>query len=428
MNKVKIIDSPMGTGKTTAIINMINLTSNDQKIMFVTPFLAECDRIIRSCPSKKFEQPELSKKLNIKTKSFSLQMLLEQNKNITCTHALFTMMSDEIVELLKGKNYILILDEVLNVIGQYREFSSKDIQVLNKNKFLTINEDYTIKWSNDPSKHLEQYKDIINMSKNNAAFFVNNAALIWLFPRMIFTSKLFDDIYVLTYMFNAQFQRYYFDMYDIPYQYYHIETELSTPKIVKTIDKEYEKKWKSVIKNKITLDDANYLNISRIKSSINHRSFLSSTWYDKANTYDIKQLKNSVRNFMREEETQKRMYTTFKKSSEKIRDNRISKKSFVSINARATNEFSNKTSLAYMANRYIEPSISVFFAKRNISVDQDKFALSEMVQWVWRSAIRNNEDIRLFIPSYRMRILFEKWLNNEPIEFTHEDVENFNNV
>lgn len=36
-----------------------------------------------------------------------------------------------------------------------------------------------------------------------------------------------------------------------------------------------------------------------------------------------------------------------------------------------------------------------------------------MVQFIWRSRIRNNEPIHVYIPSARMRNLFIRWLNDE---------------
>ena len=50
---------------------------------------------------------------------------------------------------------------------------------------------------------------------------------------------------------------------------------------------------------------------------------------------------------------------------------------------------------------------------RKFHVDVEVYAISEMVHFLWRSALRNNEDISLYIPSRRMRILLQKWLNNE---------------
>ena len=43
--------------------------------------------------------------------------------------------------------------------------------------------------------------------------------------------------------------------------------------------------------------------------------------------------------------------------------------------------------------------------------DQDAFATSEMVQFIWRSAIRRGEPIQIYIPSNRMRGLLEKWID-----------------
>ena len=80
---------------------------------------------------------------------------------------------------------------------------------------------------------------------------------------------------------------------------------------------------------------------------------------------------------------------------------------------RATNEYQDKTSLAYVANRYMKPYLVKMFKYRDITVDQDKWALSEMLQWIWRGSIRKNEPMKLYLPSARMRSLFERWLNNE---------------
>ena len=48
----------------------------------------------------------------------------------------------------------------------------------------------------------------------------------------------------------------------------------------------------------------------------------------------------------------------------------------------------------------------------NISVDEDGFALSEMLQFIWRSAIREGKDIWVYIPSIRMRNLLKQWIRN----------------
>lgn len=48
-------------------------------------------------------------------------------------------------------------------------------------------------------------------------YLLDNSFLIWTFPVKVFSA--FKEIYVLTYLFSGQMQRYYYDMYNIPYEY-----------------------------------------------------------------------------------------------------------------------------------------------------------------------------------------------------------------
>jgi hypothetical protein len=44
-------------------------------------------------------------------------------------------------------------------------------------------------------------------------------------------------------------------------------------------------------------------------------------------------------------------------------------------------------------------------------MSEDIYALSEMIQVLWRTAIRNDEPVMFYIPSERMRGLFHLWLS-----------------
>ena len=126
-------------------------------------------------------------------------------------------------------------------------------------------------------------------------------------------------------------------------------------------------------------------------------------------------LQNNIRSFFRSHTktpNNKILWTTFKEYKKYVK-----RKGFVSgfapINSRATNEYSNKTAIAYIGNRYFKPTVKNFFTFNRIPVNQDfenKFALSELVQFVYRSAIRNGKPIDVYIPSKRMRDLFVEWL------------------
>lgn len=46
--KIKIIDSIMGSGKTSAAINYMN-KDYQKKFIYITPYLDEVDRVISAC-------------------------------------------------------------------------------------------------------------------------------------------------------------------------------------------------------------------------------------------------------------------------------------------------------------------------------------------------------------------------------------------
>jgi len=47
-----------------------------------------------------------------------------------------------------------------------------------------------------------------------------------------------------------------------------------------------------------------------------------------------------------------------------------------------------------------------------VDVREDEAALSTMVQWIWRSAIRDGEEVWIYIPSKRMRSLLIAWIRD----------------
>ena len=81
-------------------------------------------------------------------------------------------------------------------------------------------------------------------------------------------------------------------------------------------------------------------------------------------------------------------------------------------NARATNEYKHKKNLAYCINVFNNPVLNSFFINKGVTIDEDTYALSELIQWVFRSQLRDNKPINIYIPSERMRNLFIDWLNN----------------
>lgn len=431
--KIKVVDSPMGSFKTLTAIDYINQLDEDVSVLFVTPFLTECDRIMEGCPSKRFLQPSEE---NFGTKGRHLKHLLCNSSNIVCTHALFTYIDDEILDILRTSNYILILDEALDVINEYDIYKNifddmteeekalytiQDVDFLIEKGIISICEDFQVQWTAEEGAELKCYSRMKNLADRGLLYYVNNKVLLWSFPTEVFEEDIFDDVFVLTYLFEYQIQAHYYRFHSVPYEYYHVEDINGSKRFVQTDNFDYDKKWKDRIRPLIHICDKDSMNdIGRAYNTKNNQNFntaLSANWY-RNNKDEHKNIGRYAYNFFRKVPPTKRMYTTFKEFKNSAKSKYISSEAFVPLNARATNSYSDRTHCAYLVNRYMNPFLVHLFKAKDIDIDQDKFAISEMVQWVWRSAIRNGHPIELYIPSLRMRTLFKQWLNNEEVQFT----------
>ncbi|MBQ2885734.1 MAG: hypothetical protein IJE43_18565, partial [Alphaproteobacteria bacterium] len=78
-----------------------------------------------------------------------------------------------------------------------------------------------------------------------------------------------------------------------------------------------------------------------------------------------------------------------------------------------TNDFSNKRYLAYCLNVYMQTWAKNYLIERGAkNISENMYAISTLIQWVFRSAIRKGEEVWLYLPSRRMRELFTEWLDN----------------
>ncbi|MGG1444770.1 hypothetical protein ABE354_22480 [Brevibacillus laterosporus] len=404
---IKVVDSIMGSGKSSAAINMIN-SDTENNYIYITPYLPEVERIKEDCSTRKFHEPKIfSKDGELYSKFDSLHELLKKNKNIVSTHALFRRSNEETKELIYSGNYILILDEVMDVVEQL-EMKKSDMQMLFDYGLLSVSDGYVI-WNEDNPKAQEydgRFNDLKQMALNRNLIMYKDTILMWTFPADIF--KSFKEVYILTYMFSSQIQKYYYDMNNITYKEYEAVYLNSEYVFKEKRGKQTYKELKQDLKKNINIYQGSL-------NAIGDADFtLSKSWYKKKKDVVIK-LKYNTENYFKNKiktSSDLNMWTTYAEYKSKIKGNGYTK-GFIGCNARAFNKFKHKKSLAYLVNRYVNPIVSGFFEERGIKIDQDLYALSEMLQWVWRSAIREGKEINLYIPSKRMRTLFINWLDDE---------------
>ena len=165
------------------------------------------------------------------------------------------------------------------------------------------------------------------------------------------------------------------------------------------------------MKSKIKICEVN--NLNKIG---NDKYALSRGWFERNNNNIVmKKLKSNTYSFFRNNAKSKvkdNLWTTFKMSKDYLKGKGYSG-GFMPINIRATNELKHKYAVAYLANRYLNPVIKNFFIDNNIEVDEDAFALSELIQFIFRTRIRDDEEIFVYVPSKRMRLLLKKWLKEK---------------
>ena len=172
------------------------------------------------------------------------------------------------------------------------------------------------------------------------------------------------------------------------------------------------------MKGLINICDSERLNVvgTRNKLDNNKSELLSKSDYEQRTPEEIALIRRKSISYLGGhlgDKATTMMWTCFKQFKDEIKDSRFPDKHFVSLNARATNDYREKSGLIYLVNRFVNPFLNNLFAKRNIRIDQDAYALAEMLQWLFRSRIRNEEPINIYIPSSRMRNLLIKWLEGE---------------
>ncbi len=385
----------MGSGKTEWSIQHINNNHTDN-FLYITPFLDEVERILKKT-NKNFKQP-INKGDG---KLSSINELLACQYDIASTHELFKHLDEESRANIKAGHYTLILDEVLNVIVPYDDVKKDDMRLLQDSGAVTIDDEGYIIWNKDKLDYDTKYNEIKLLADNKSLLYVNQKLLLWKYPPEIFS--LFDKVYILTYLFEASILKNYFDLYNIKY-------ELKS--IRKTEDK-YN------IVDYFVPDTSIYINkINILQGKLNENIYqkqngLSVTWFNsKINKEKIAQLGRNVKNYFGniiQAKSETIMWTTFKDYKPKLKGKGYSNQ-FVSCNCRSTNDYIDCYNLAYCVNIYLHPAVTQFFKQRNICIDEDLYAVSEMIQWIWRSRIRKGENINIYIPSARMRNLLNAWL------------------
>lgn len=434
--EIVVYDGMCGSGKSTKMMKLMQESCDKSKFLYITPLLSECHRVagtetdalgnlIRSKDSKmtklKFQHPN-NKFGNSEddfhqpyTKLNSLRELLRNKENIVSTHSLFLSMNLD--TLSNTQEYTLIIDETLDVYEKNTMISTKEVAKLLKRKILKVREDgISLEFDREVFGSAEdddedgvkdtRYEQFAVLCDNKQLLLVNNRVVIWEFSADIL--KKFKKVIICSYLFEGREMSCYLKRHKIPYTIKKLKRSPSDIKHLINLVEDAKlnavgDKYSalSISKTKVRdVEDFEYKGISRSEIAVvndtlrkNLHNLFNARWKAKAGD---------------------RLYTCPKDNQHKIGNGQYDK-SWLAFSTKATNDFEDVHNVAFLMNIFSSPDIKAVCKFGDVELDDDIVALSHLVQFVFRSAIRKEdaESINLYIPSSRMRELFQRWLEGE---------------
>lgn len=396
VNTITVVDARMGRGKSSAAIRYMNRYKGAKRFLYITPYLNEVDRICEQCDFDQSDSDYMSKSAELKTH-------IRHGKNVAATHSLFYLMDEEALELVRANHYSLIIDESIQVIERLN-VTDKDFALI-ISQLADVGENGVVRWKD--KEYDGRFCDYKELADAGSLRMIDSALLNVMNPDML---RSFDEVFMLTYLFDGQYQKAYLDFFGFDYRIIGVELDEDGYRFSNATDSPPPLDYRSLI----------HIVETPAMNKVGDGKFaLSKNWFTRRgyDHPDIRALRNNLKKFFQGVpggNHDSRLWTSFKDARDKLTDRRTGRfrNNFLQVSARATNEFRNRTDIAYMANRFVDPNLLKFFSERDIEINSDHFALSEMLQWVWRSAIRDNKPINLYIPSSRMRELLIDWMNS----------------
>lgn len=433
MTQVIIHDQLPGTGKSHRMIERINNSNTDERFIVVTPFLAECHRYAGtegdpdseerqlplrddqgkviytgkgcSASGRRFEHPVSG----YKTKVEHIASLVEQGKDIVTTHAALKLFTPETVKNVKDAGYTLIIDEELECIKPHPVKAHRRKMLLGSGAvyedefgLLRWAEDYSIE---DDTKDLDSSgfswdMQIKALCDNGSLVLIadekgNRDLFMWEYP--IEFIKAFDKIEVLTYLFQGSIFEKYLDFYKIPHSTIlgpQIQSNICD--LIKIVDNPKMNRVGDRFDSLSVTDQRKYNKDSAVSQIIraNLGNYFRNATYGKSQPQD-------------------RLWTCLGEAFNYFKGAGYTK-CHIAHNTKAVNHYIDTSQLAYIFNANMHPEPYKYLQDRGAEYapDKDRYALSELIQWTYRSRVRKDEPINLYIPNIRMRNLLVDWMSN----------------
>lgn len=402
---VSVCDAIMGSGKSSACIDYMN-RHPEKKYIYITPYLDEAKRIKKGCPNLRFYEPSQASAETHHSKTCDTLAKIKEGRNIASTHGAFGYYTPDMIEVIRQSHYTLMIDESVNLLTSVK-MDPGNIEVLVEGGYVAMdNGAYSITDKECPGTFC---KEFMRQLKSKMIYHVDGNEYksdYYFWALSIEFLLAFDDVIIMTYLFHGDDMCSMMKISGIEFNYIGVEHDETGYHFCDSVFNAPE--YTADLINKIHIFENKKLNAIG-----NNRHDLSMRWF--SSVENRKKMQRGIRQYfeyyMKDFGYGECLYGTYKDMIAPL--GRYGYKSCgLVFNSRATNEYANKHVLAYAANIFYDGGRKKFFKERGIEVNEDLYALSTMVQWIWRSAIRKGEEIWIYIPSRRMRELLKRWLND----------------
>lgn len=427
---VTVVDRHPGYGKTTGLLKSFTQTG---QYLVVVPELSEVARVLQDTTAHgvQFYEP-LSTSVKREdrtgspfdflhnTKAEAILDLIEAGHNVVTTHALFS----EIGNLAKEGLLIdvdVYVDEVLDVaevrtditkVNRRRGDGSWRELYINKLGLVTVcpdigRIDVTDEWRENHEAYAGNISEAMFAAAEAGRLFtdvegLSNEIIVAELPVALL--KLSKSLTVFTYRYEGSYMAAYMSKHGIA--------------VTHDRDEEADVRFRALAKELVTIDPMEGLKGMPLGYTAQTRAITNTA---KANLVraEIRKLVRSggLKGVNRSDmmlTCLKDGWITARGGAGKfaLKTDLFKDANWVANTTRGTNKYANCSHLIYLWEQNHNANTARFL-NCDSKKQQDLYAVSELIQWVYRSRVRKGKPVTLYLPSQRMRDLWQRWLDGD---------------
>lgn len=217
--KITIIDSIMGSGKTSWAIQQMN-HSHTERYIFCSAFSDEIEKVKTDCPDLHFHEAAYKPDEELA----ELHKLIKNGQNIVTLHKVFAHANKETVELLNNSDYILMLDGSFDICHDFNDCSPEESFPLDvfdlagkmREKKISLDENRYVKWEAEMPERYNLWANFAKLANDGTLLCPINPTVAWEFPHEVFAK--FKQVYIMDYMFDATMMAIYLKYHGFRYE------------------------------------------------------------------------------------------------------------------------------------------------------------------------------------------------------------------